>query len=414
MARVLSELVDRVTAARGVGWGICEDARARIAAGEDVVMLGPGVPDLPPPPAALAACREALARGRTRYPAPGGEPALRAAVAARHARLTGVAVDPADVVITAGAQAGLLACALALAGPGRRVGIPVPAYPAHAAAVAAAGARVMPLPLGPAPGYALDLAAVRGADLALLLISAPHNPTGRVFGPGELTALAEACLAGDLWLVSDEVYAGLVHEGRHLPPAGLPGMACRTFTLGSLSKSHAMSGFRCGWVVAPPGLGPALRAVDACGSLGVPPFVQDAAIAALADGGAAEAEARAAYGARRHALLAGLARVPGIRVAAPEGGMFAMAEVSGTGLDGAEFARALLDRGVCVIPGGAFGPGAAGSVRIALSEPPERIRIACERMAGLARARSASVRGDALAWGSTKGSPCPAAVPPSS
>jgi arginine:pyruvate transaminase len=407
MARSLSELAGRVAAASPPGWEICGAARARIAAGEDIVMMGPGVPDLAAPESAIRACRDSLAMGRTRYPDPLGDPALRAALAGRHARRTGTPVDPSDVVVTAGAQAGLLACVLALASPGTGIGIPVPAYPAYRSAAAAAGARFVPIPLGPAPGYALDLSGVRGADIGLVVLTTPHNPTGRVFSRREVEGLAALCRDGDLWLVSDEVYAGHVYEGEHIPPASLPGMPERTFTVGSFSKSHAMSGFRCGWVVAPPGLGSALRTVIACGSLGVPPFVQDAALAALRDDGACEAASRTEYAGRRHALVSSLRQGTNLVLAAPEGGMFAMVGVGRAGFEGSRFAWDLLDRGVCVIPGGAFGAGGEGFVRVALTETATRIRSACERMAELAGGRSRCVRGGGLASSDPKGIPCP-------
>jgi arginine:pyruvate transaminase len=402
MGRELSGLAARVAGARPAGWGICDEARPRVASGVDLVMLGAGIPDLATPALAVDASIAALRGGRTRYAHPQGEPRLRDLLASRHSRATGVATLPGDVLVTAGAQAAVLACLQAVVEPGSGVAVLSPYYPAYAGAVASVGARLVPVPLDARRGFALDLDALAAAltgDVRVLLLTTPHNPTGRVLTRAEADGVARLCVERDVWLVSDEVYSGLCFEGGHVSPAGLPGMAARTLTVGSLSKTHSMSGWRCGWIVAPAGLGPSILPVLASGALGIPAFVQDAAVAAI-DGCAGDVAAmRAEYRHRRDVFGRALSRVRSLSVPIPEAGMFLMMDVSGTGMDGTTFAWRLLELGVCVIPGEAFGPGGGGRVRVSLLDAPDRLLLACSRMAELATgapARSAIVNGSGL------------------
>jgi arginine:pyruvate transaminase len=231
-----------------------------------------------------------------------------------------------------------------------------------------------------------DVAARITPRTRALALNSPHNPSGASLPRSTWQALAELCIAHDLWLISDEVYSELLFDSEHVSPASLPGMAERTATLNSLSKSHAMTGWRVGWVVAPPSLAAHLENLALCMLYGSPDFVQDAAVVAL-ESDLPELDAmREAYRQRRDLVCEHLADCPGVRALKPDGGMFVMLDIRETELSAQAFADRLLDRhGVSVLAGEAFGPSAAGHIRLGLVVGPEPLRDACQRIARCAQ-----------------------------
>jgi len=233
-------------------------------------------------------------------------------------------------------------------------------------------------------GFHLDLEALAAAvtpRTRAILINSPHNPTGAVMTRHEVETVAELCRRHDLWLISDEVYATLLYEGEHHSPAGLPGMGERTVTVASLSKSHAMTGWRVGWLIGPPTLAEHAVKLALCMLYGSPPFIQDAAMVALGMGQGELAPMRERYQRRRDAVCRRLAGLPGLACTRPKGGMFVMLDVRRTGLSAATFAaRLLAEEGVCVLAGDAFGGAAAGHVRLSLTAADERLAEACNRI----------------------------------
>ena len=223
-------------------------------------------------------------------------------------------------------------------------------------------------------------------ETRVIWINSPHNPTGAVFTRAEVEAIALLCRRHDLWLVSDEVYEDLAFTRPHVGAWSLPGMAERTVVVSSLSKSHAIPGFRFGLVVGPPALAGHLFNLLLSMIYGSPGFIQDGALAALTEELPEVAALREAYRSRA-AMLSGLLRqAPGCRVVPPEGGMFVLLDVRGSGLDASDFARRLLaDERVAVLPCEGFGASAAGHLRIALSAPEARLREAGERIVRFAR-----------------------------
>ena len=201
-----------------------------------------------------------------------------------------------------------------------------------------------------------------------------------------MAAIAALCRRHDLWLLSDEVYEDLAFARPHVGAWSLPDMAERTVVVSSLSKSHALPGFRLGWVVGPPALIRHLFNLLLSMTYGGPAFIQDGALAALTADLPEVAALREDY-RRRAALMSRLLReAPGCRVVPPEGGMFVLLDVRGTGLDSAAFAaRLLAAEGVAVLPCDGFGASAAGHLRIALCAPEERLGEAGERIVRFAR-----------------------------
>ncbi len=382
--KVLSPLVERI-AGRGAGaWALHVEAMAAKRRGEDVIVLSVGDPDFATPTGIVDAAVDALRAGDTHYTPIVGRPSLRAAVAERHTARTGLKVDPDQVVILAGAQNGLFACALCLTAPGDEVIVPVPMYVTYEATIGAAGARLVPVPCDPAGGFRPDPERLESAvspRTSALFLANPNNPTGVVMRRDELEAIADIAIRHDLWVVSDEVYADLVFDGEHRSIAALPGMAERTVTVSSLSKSHAMPGWRTGWAIAPPELVPHLANLALCMLYGLPGFAQAAATKALTELDGEASRMRAHYRRRRNAVLEALAGISVIRCLKPEAGMFLLIDVRSTGLSSKEFARNLYrSTGVSVLDAAPFG-GADGFVRVSFSNDDGLLEEGCQRIA---------------------------------
>ena len=384
-----SPFVDRVAGKGAAAWAIHHEALHRRDDGHDVILLTVGDPDQHPAAALIDATVDSLRRHHTGYSGIAGTAALRAAVAARIARRTGTPCAAENVTIVPGAQAGLYCALQCLAGPGDEVVVPEPMYATYEAVVGAAGARLVNVPLPSERGFHPDLAALAAAvtpRTRVVWINSPHNPSGAVFTRAELETVADLCRRHDLWLVSDEVYEDFVFAGEHVSPRSLPGMAERTVVVSSLSKSHAVPGFRLGWIVGPPALSHHLFNVLLCMTYGGPGFIQDGALAALTRELPEAAALHADY--RRRARMLGdlLADAPSCRVTRPEGGMFVLLDVRGTGLGSEAFARMLLAReDVAVLPCDGFGPSAVGHLRISLTAADARLAEAGNRIVRFAR-----------------------------
>ncbi len=382
-------LVDRIAGRGALAWSVHFDAVRQRVQGRDVLLLTVGDPDQSPPEAVIAATIAALQNHKTGYSPIIGLPELRAAIAARVERRSGTPTAMEHVAVVPGTQAGLYAALQCLAGPGDEVIAMEPTYATYEAVAAAAGARLVTVPLRPESGFHPDLAALAAAvtpRTRLLWINSPHNPTGAVFTRAEIETIAALARRHDLWLLSDEVYEDLAFARPHLSPRSLPGMAGRTVVVSSLSKSHAMPGFRLGWIVGPAPLVPHLFNLLLCMLYGGPPFIQQGALKAL-EADLPEAAALAEDYRRRAALFSGiLAEAPRCRVIPPEGGMFVLLDVRGTGLGSEAFARRLLEEeGVAVLPCDGFGPSAIGHLRLALTAADARLAEAGRRIVRLAR-----------------------------
>jgi len=368
-----SEFTRRVAGRSGNAWAIHMDALKLRDAGNEVIMLTVGDPDQAPPELLIETAVAALRAHHTGYSGILGLPALRQAIAKRHAARTGQPCTADNVVVVPGAQGGLFCALQCLAGPGDEVVVPEPVYATYERVVGAAGARMVTVPLVPERGFHPDLDALAAAvtpRTKLVWINSPHNPTGAVFTAEEIAAIAELCRCRDLWLLSDEVYEDLAFARPHVSPWSLLGMAERTVVISSLSKSHAVPAFRLGWVIGPPPLSEHVFNLLLCMTYGNPAFIQQAALAAFARELPEVAALREDYRGRAARFGAILAGAPNCRVTPPEGGMFALLDIRGTGLGSEAFARGLLEReSVAVLPCDSFGPSGAGQLRIALSAP---------------------------------------------
>ncbi|MCK0713402.1 pyridoxal phosphate-dependent aminotransferase [Chromohalobacter sarecensis] len=381
-----SRLTQRIAGEGAAAWDIHYRALALQAEGEDVIILSVGDPDFATPTPIVDSAVDSLRAGATHYADVQGKARLRELIAHHHRQTGGAPATHADnVAVLAGAQCGLYAVAQCVLDPGDEVIVPEPMYVTYEAALQAAGATLVRVPLRSANAFQpdpADFAAAVTPRTRAMLLNSPHNPTGQVFTQSHWEALATLCREHDLWLLSDAVYAELIHDGEPFSPDSLPGMRERTVIVNSLSKSHAMTGWRLGWVIGPEPLIQHLTHLALCMLYGCPDFIQDAACEALANPPAALAEMRHAYRTRRDTVLEALADSPNVEALCPAAGMFMMIDIRRTGLSAQAFANRLLDeQGVSALAGDAFGPSAAGFVRLSLTVDTERLREACRRLA---------------------------------
>ncbi len=393
-----SHRIRTVTGGGSDGWELFLRARGMIDAGQPVVELTIGEHDIRTAPAILDAMDRAARGGHTGYAAIPGTPALRAAVAGRIAARTGVATGPRNVIVMPGGQAGLFAALHATCAPQDTALYVDPYYATYPGTIRAAGAVPRAVAARPEDGFlpqpvaiaaAADAARAAGHPARALLVNTPNNPTGVIYDRATLEGMAEVCVAQDLWLISDEVYDTQVWEGAHLSPRALPGMEGRTLVVGSMSKSHAMTGSRIGWVCGPGDAIGDLITFSTHTTYGLPGYIQDAALFALNAGAPLEEEIAAPFRRRRDLTLGLLAQQQVVRAARPQGGMYVMLDIRATGMTGEAFAHALLDaEHVAVMPGESFGAAAAGHVRVAMTVADEVYAEAFARLLRFAATRA--------------------------
>ena len=375
-----SPLVKRISGEGADAWLTHYDASAARDRGEDVIILSVGDPDLDTPPAVVAKAIERLQAGDTHYCPARGRLALREAIAVSHAKRTGQTTQADNVVFLSGAQNALFVASLCTTGPGDEIISFDPMYPTYPATLQASGARMVRA--ATKDNFRPDLAALTASiteHTRAIVWATPNNPTGVILNESELEAIGRLAERHDLWLISDEVYAGLAPGGQ------IPGLAARmperVITLGSLSKSHAMTGWRAGWLVGPAQLATHAESLIMCMLFGAPGFIQEAAITALSIAPEAEHRIRDYCEVRRTRMVAELADVPRIRTVVPEAGMFMLVDVRQTGLSGYEFMRALYaSERVSVLDGAAFGRETAGFVRLCFATDEVSIAAACGRI----------------------------------
>jgi len=377
-----SSLVERIAGDGADAWDIHYAAKSAHERGEDVIVLSVGDPDLDTPAPVVERAIERLRDGDTHYTPANGRQPLREAIAASHRARTGQKVDAANVIFLAGAQNALFCASLCLAGSGDEVIALEPLYPTYPALLTASGARMVRVPAPATGGFRLDPAALESAitpRTRAIFFATPNNPSGTIFNEAEMAAIGELARRHSLWLVADEVYAGLAPGGR------VPGLAAslpdQVVTISSLSKTHAMPGWRAGWMVGPHELVSHVESLVMCMLFGLPGFIQEAALTALQLAPEAELRIREFCAARRDFLLAGLEGVKGIRCCVPEAGMFTLVDVRATGLSGRDFARELYRaERVSVLDGGAFGKETGGFVRLCFATDESDLREACIRI----------------------------------
>jgi arginine:pyruvate transaminase len=366
----LSKRITHITPGGSDGWDVFYRARVMKSAGQPVIDLTIGEHDIPTHPSILDAMHASATGGHTGYAAVPGTQALRQAVANRIQSRTGVPTTPANILITPGGQAALFAAHTAVCDEGDVALYIDPFYATYPGTIRGIGATPQAIPAYPDHGFqprAVDIAK-HAKDAKSLLINTPNNPTGAVYSRATLQEIADTCVEHDLWLISDEVYDTQLWDGDHISPRALPDMAKRTLVVGSMSKSHAMTGSRIGWICAPSDIIEHLINLATHTTYGVAGYIQDGAEFALSEGVVLEDEVSAPFARRRLITESLLAKQNIVKGSPIQGAMYAMLDIRATGLTGEEFANDLLDtHSIATMPGESFGIAAAGHIRVAMT-----------------------------------------------
>jgi len=362
----------------------------RLAMESGAVNLGQGCPDFDAPDFIREAARDAINSGHNQYPPMGGAPVLTQAIADDFRATASIQVDPAhEITVTCGCTEAIAACLIGLLEPGDEVIVMDPVYDSYRPCLAMAGAIPRALTLKP-PHFELDAAAIDALcteKTRAVMLNTPHNPTGRVFTPAELEALADVCRRRDLIVLSDEVYHRMVYEGRHISIASLPGMYERTITLNSLGKTFSVTGWKIGWAIAPPHLTAGIRSAHQFLTFDIAHPFQHAAAVALRNRETYYQELHDTYLERRDLLCEGLEQA-GFGVYRPQGAYFVLCDHSHLGQpDDISAAKWLIEHaGVAAIPPSSFytDPAEGASLmRFGFCKRIETIKAALERLAQL-------------------------------
>ena len=370
----------------------------RLADEHGALNLAQGFPDFDTPEEIKLAAQQAIADGINQYPVTWGSPRFRAAIASKYARFGWPGVDPeTEIVVTCGSTEAMVAAFLALLDPGDEVLLFEPFYENYGpdAYLAGAAPRVVGLS---EPGWTVDperLAAAVTPRIRALVLTTPHNPTGRVFGEEELAAIAEVAVRHDLLVFTDEIYEHIVYDGlSHRSIALLPGMRERTVTISALSKTYSVTGWRVGWAIADRSLIDPMRKVHDFLTVAAPAPLQEAGVAALGMPDAFYRELTRAYAERRELFL-GLLEPTRFRLHRPQGAYYAMADVgelrAAAGCpDDTAFCRELVVRaGVAAVPGSSFfvdGTKGRDLIRFAFPKRLATLREAAERLRAFSEA----------------------------
>lgn len=411
----MADITARLADLGGEKWAVHARARELQAAGQPVIEMTIGEPDVAVSPRLIEVASAAMAAGRTAYSIGRGEPALLAALSARYSERSGRTIGTDQILCFPGTQTTLYAVLTGVAQAGDEVLVGDPMYATYAGLVAATGATMVPVPLDPASGFRLNadtLAPHITSASRAILVNNPHNPTGAVLSADDIAGIAELAVQHDLWVIVDEVYDEMVfgHE-RFVSPLALPQITDRVVVASSISKSHAAPGFRSGWCVASPDFCRRLLPLSETMLFGNQPFIADMTAFAVSQPSAAAADMRERFARRARLVFDTLDGVAGLQVHQPGGGMFVLVNVAGVDVTGGNataasagpspdgsgsaqpshgkaFALDLLHTtGVAVMPGCSFGDTLTDWVRLSVTISDDLLKEACARIAGYAMER---------------------------
>lgn len=383
----LSNRITGINAGGSDGWETYVLACEMEEAGTEITHLTIGEHDIRTDPLILEAMYNAALDGHTGYTALGnGSVGLRVRIAERVEKTTGIPTSPDNVFVVPGGQAGLFATHMGCCDPGDRAMFIDPYYATYPGTIRSVSAEPVPVPARPErifqPDPAdLEAAAAAAGGVSSLLINSPNNPTGVLYSRETMEGIARFCQDQDIWLISDEVYETQVWTGAHLSPRMLPGMQERTLVVGSMSKSHAMTGSRIGWVIGPQEVLERLDDLATNTTYGVAGFVQEAAAFALGLGESFEEKIAEPFRRRRGIVMRLVEGQNHVRAIPADGAMYVMLDIRATGLSGEDFANGLLrTHHVAVMPGESFGRAAAGHIRVALTVADDRLEEAVRQL----------------------------------
>ena len=378
-----SKLIKKISGPASKAWLVGDKAFEMMDAGKDVIHLGIGDPDFDTPKEISSSLKQAIDDNKTHYSPLAGENDLRREIASHAMNLYGGDIKKENIAVLPGAQAALFSTFLCLVGHGDEVIVLEPTYATYPAVIQASGAKIVTVKLDEKTGYQLNVSDIKRAitsNTKAILINSPSNPSGAVFKQETLNALADLCIKERIWLVTDEVYWSLTYEDDHASAFFQNDTRANVIVINSLSKSHAMTGWRVGWVIAPEEIIEALTSLSQAQYFGVSQFIQLAAIEALRDKKNPQIF-KGLFHSRRDAFIKEIEKSELLQFSVPQGGMFLLINIEKTGLDGGKFAERLLqEEHVAVVPGYGFGESMQNTIRIGFLDEIPRLIEAARRL----------------------------------
>jgi aspartate aminotransferase len=362
-------------------------ARALEAQGTRVIHLEIGEPDFPTPPHIVAAGKQALDEGWTKYGPTPGFPEFRDAIAAEVSRTRGVKVAAENVCVVPGGKPIIFFTMMALLEPGDEVVYPNPSFPIYESMIRYLEAVPVPIPLVESRGFSFDLDTFRdrlSSKTKLVILNSPANPTGGVIPKDDLAQMAAMLRERDVMVLSDEIYRRIWYETEPSSIASFEGMAGKTIILDGFSKTYAMTGWRLGYGVMPVWLANAVNMLTVNSNSCTASFTQRAGLAALTGPQDGVVSMVAEFRRRRDAIVKGLNEIPGFTCLVPSGAFYAFPNVRGTGMPSKALADLILNEaGVACLNGGSFGQHGDGYLRFSYANSLPNILEAMERIRSL-------------------------------
>jgi aspartate aminotransferase len=352
--------------------------------GRDIIHLEIGEPDFPTPAHICEAAFAAVRAGHTHYCPSAGLPEFRSVIATEMSRTRGISIPAERVLVGNGAKPFLFFTILAVCEPGDEIVYPDPGFPIYESAIRWAGGIPIALPLREERDFGFEIEELESRlskGTKLVIFNSPNNPTGGIIGAEALHAAAEMILRTAAWVLSDEVYSRMLYADTFCSIASAPGMLERTVVLDGLSKTYAMTGWRCGYASVPEGLVDPITRFFVNSTSCVPPFIQHAGIAAL-QGPQNDVTAMIdEFRARRNLVVAGLNDLPGVSCRTPRGAFYAFPNVRELPIPADALAERLLNEaGVAVLAGSAFGAEGTDHLRISYANSRSNLSAALQRM----------------------------------
>lgn len=385
----LSRLVSSIPVSATLAVG--DKAKALKAAGQDVIALAGGDPDFDTPDYIVAAAFAAIENGATHYPAPAkGIVPLLDAIGEKLATENGIHVNPrTDIVVSPGGKWALYLALAALINPGDEIIYLEPVWVSYPPMITLAGGIPVPVSLDGRDNFRITAEALRAKvspQTKAIMVNSPNNPTGRVLTQEELQAIVEVALENDLYVIADEIYEKIIFDGRkHLSIGAAPGMGDRTFTINGVSKSHAMTGWRLGWLSGPT---PAIKLASQLHSQTISSaanFTMHAAVAALRGPQEPVLAMADSYRERRDYMVGALNAIDGVECRSIEGAFYLFPRFPNSTKNSLELADALLEKaGIAAVPGIAFGDSGEGHVRFSIATAMSDLERSVERLGRVA------------------------------
>jgi aspartate aminotransferase len=377
---------DRVTPLKPEGaYAVLARATALEAQGRKIVHFEIGQPDFPTPANVSEVGMDAIQKGRTKYNPPAGLPDLRRTIAEYTSKRLSLDIGPERVMVGPGSKPGLFFPTLALVAPGDEVIYPDPGFPTYEAMIRVAGGTPVPIPLLEENGFSFDLNVFdkKISDRTkLIVLNSPSNPTGGVIPFEDLKHIAVKAQEHNSWVLSDEIYSRLAYDGEPTRSiAEVDGMLDRTVIVDGFSKTYAMTGWRLGYVIAPPALADRLELLltHAVGCTAT--FTQYAGIEALTGPQEFVDKMAAEYQHRRDRMLELVNAIPGVHAQKPQGAFYLFPNVKSFGMTSKEIAARLIDEaGVAVLAGSDFGAAGEGYLRLVYATSMEAIEEGMQKI----------------------------------